>query len=142
METSENGIALIKKYEGLYLYAYQCPANIWTIGHGHTLNVLPGDKITQCEADRLLRFDILSYEKIVVRHVKVPLTQGQFDALVSFVFNLGEGNFRRSTLLYKLNSGDYKGAANEFCRWVNVCGNVALGLVRRRQAERKLFLKA
>lgn len=143
MRTSERGLNLIKKYEGLKLQAYICPAGIWTIGYGHTPS-RRGQVITVEEANRLLVEDAGKAEKAVLRCVKVKLTQGQFDALVSFTFNLGEGNLRSSTLLQKLNAGDYAGAASQFERWVyaKVSGkSVRLpGLIKRRDDERRLFL--
>lgn len=140
MKTGEKGLALIKHFEGLRLRAYQCSANVWTIGYGHTAGVRPGDAITPEQADAFLRQDVSDSEHSVSRFVRVPLTQCQFDALVSFVFNLGAGNFRTSTLLKKLNAGDYSGAADEFSRWINAGGKPLPGLARRREAERLLFL--
>lgn len=133
-------VSLIKEFEGLYLEAYLCPAKKWTIGYGHTKTVKPGMKITEAGADALLRHDLAWCEDAVNDNVKVPLTQNQYDALVSFIFNVGAGAFKRSTLLRKLNAGDYAGAANEFPRWNKGGGRVLRGLVRRREAERKLFL--
>ncbi|POT54650.1 lysozyme [Citrobacter amalonaticus] len=141
MKTDVNGLNIIKHFEGLRLQAYKCPANIWTIGYGHTASVLPNDVITREQAITLLRKDVEESERAVKHYVHVPLTQNQFDALVSFVFNLGGGNFSTSTLLKKLNAGDYNGAASEFGRWVNVGGKPQPGLVRRREAESELFLK-
>jgi lysozyme len=139
MVTSDAGIELIKKYEGCRLRAYCCPAGIPTIGYGHTGSVSVGQTITQDEAEKLLRVDLISREKAVERFVDVPLTQGQFDALVSFVYNVGEGAFARSTLLKKLNAGDYAGAALEFRAWTQGGGKVLPGLIARRQAETELF---
>jgi len=141
MKISENGLDLIKSFEGLRLRAYQCSANVWTIGYGHTHKVRQGDCITQEEAEKFLEKDVQHFERVVNRLVKVPLTQNQFDALVSFVFNLGEGNLSTSTLLKHLNSGAYLSAANELPRWVNVGGKKLPGLVRRRDAERTIFIK-
>ncbi|BEM36217.1 hypothetical protein SME06J_49090 (plasmid) [Serratia marcescens] len=93
MNISEIGLAFIKQFEGLPLSAYQCPANVWTIGYGHTAGVQPGNMITEQEADNCLRLDIAESVRAVNRLVKVTLTSNQFDALVSFVFNLGAGNF-------------------------------------------------
>ncbi|CAI1890856.1 lysozyme [Serratia ficaria] len=140
MNISERGLALIKHFEGLRLAAYRCPANVWTIGYGHTAGVQPGNVITEREADSFLRLDIAESVRAVNRLVKVPLTSNQFDALASFVFNFGCANFRTSTLLKKLNYGDYAGAADEFLRWVNVGGKRLAGLERRRMAENALFL--
>lgn len=142
MRTSERGLQLIKQHEGLRLTAYLDPVGIWTIGYGHT-PARAGQKITLDQANRLLIEDATTAEKAVLRNVKVKLTQGQFDALVSFVFNLGEGRLKSSTLLRKLNGGDYDGASAEFGRWVygKVSGlNVRLpGLIKRREDERSLF---
>ncbi|ENA1166650.1 lysozyme, partial [Salmonella enterica] len=117
----------------------------WTIGYGWTGKVdgkpvTPDTVIAQETADRLLKTGLVSYERDVSRLVKVKLTQGQFDALVSFVYNLGARAFSGSTLLRKLNAGDYDGAAGEFMRWVSPGTEVEAGLRRRRQAERDLFL--
>jgi len=139
MKTSEKGFELIKHFEGLRLHAYQCSAHVWTIGYGHTAGVQPGDNIIAEQADAFLRQDITESERNVGRYVTAPLTQGQFDALVSFVFNLGAGNLHSSTLLKKLNAGDYSGAAEEFPRWVNAGGKKLPGLVQRREAEKALF---
>ena len=139
-KTSEYGVTLIQHYEGLRLKAYFCPGNVWTIGYGHTKGVQEGDRITEAEADRLLRIDLDEYEEAVNNLVDVDLNQNQFDALVSFTFNLGAGNLKRSTLLKKLNAGDYHGAAEEFPRWNKSNGRVLPGLVKRRSAERLLFL--
>ncbi len=136
---SANGLDLIKGFEGLRLGAYQDSAGVWTIGYGHTGNVQPGDRITQAEADALLQQDTAWAQQAVRDQVKVPLTQGQFDALTSFTFNLGAGALSRSTLLQKLNAGDYAGAQAEFGKWVNAGGQVLQGLVRRRAAEAELF---
>lgn len=139
MELSEEGIALIKQFEGLRHEAYQCPAGIWTIGYGHTADVRPGDIITAEQADAFLLQDVAESEIAVNRQVTTVLTQNQFDALVSFVFNLGSNNFRASTLLKKLNTGDNIGAAAELMRWVYAGGKPSPGLIRRREAEKLLF---
>lgn len=139
MQISKAGLDLIKKFEGLYLKAYRCPAGVPTIGYGHTAGVAMGQTITQQQADDYLRRDVRQFERAVARLVTVPLTQGQFDALVSFAFNLGEGALAQSTLLRLLNAGDYAGAAAQFDRWNKAGGRVLPGLVRRRAAERALF---
>lgn len=139
MKTGEKGLELIKHFEGLRLRAYQCSAHVWTIGYGHTAGVRPGDEISTEQADDFLKQDIAESERSVGRYVTVPLKQCQFDALVSFTFNLGSGNLRTSTLLKKLNNGDYAGAAGEFLRWVNAGGKRLTGLVLRREAEKTLF---
>lgn len=139
MHTSQKGLDLIKSFEGLRLSAYKCPADVWTIGFGTTAGVKPGQTITKERAEELLREDVKRFEAQVLRLVKVPLTQGQHDALVSFVYNLGAGNLSNSTLLRLLNAGDYAGAAAQFDRWNKAGGKVLAGLVRRRAAERALF---
>jgi len=131
---------LIKEAEGLELKAYLCPANVWTIGYGHTGDdVWPGLVITLAEAEALLTKDLKRFEGYIDKYVKVPLTQNQFDALVSFVYNIGAQAFIESTLLKKLNAGDYEGAAAQFPRWNKAKGKVLAGLVKRREKELKLF---
>ncbi|MFP2694343.1 lysozyme [Enterobacter ludwigii] len=139
MNISEKGLALIKHFEGLQLEAYQCSASVWSIGYGHTRGVMPGDSITEDDAEDLLRQDTREAEQSVHRLVTVKLAQNQFDALVSFTFNLGSGALQRSTLLKRLNVGDYQAAAAEFPRWVYSGGERLSGLVRRRTAEKALF---
>ena len=145
MQTSEKGIALIKEFEGCKLTAYQDSVGVWTIGYGWTQPVdgkpiRAGMTIKQETAERLLKTGLVSYESDVSRLVKVGLTQGQFDALVSFTYNLGARSLSTSTLLRKLNAGDYAGASDEFLRWNKAGGKVLSGLTRRREAERALFL--
>lgn len=145
MQTSDKGIALIKEFEGCKLTAYQDSVGVWTIGYGWTQPVdgkpiRAGMTINQETAGRLLKTGLVSYESDVSRLVKVGLTQGQFDALVSFTYNLGARSLSTSTLLRKLNAGDYAGAADEFLRWNKAGGKVLNGLTRRREAERALFL--
>ncbi len=140
----ESGVNLdlIKEFEGCYLDAYLCPANVWTIGYGHTKTAKPGMTITQAEADRLLEQDVAWVKAAVIGAVQVPLTANQTSALYSFVFNVGAGAFRSSTLLRKLNAGDYVGAQMQFRRWNKAGGKVLRGLTRRRAAEAKLFGRA
>ncbi|MFJ3358455.1 lysozyme [Serratia liquefaciens] len=140
MVLSERGLSLIKHFEGKQLQAYLCVAGIWTIGYGHTDDVRPGDVIDDIQADSFLRKDVTVSQNIVRHFVSVPLSQDQFDAMVSFVFNIGRRNFELSTLLKKLNSGDSVGASDEFLRWVHAGGKKIPGLVLRRLAEKKLFL--
>jgi lysozyme len=140
MKISQSGIDLIKRFEGCKLKSYLCPAGVWTIGYGHTANVRKNQIITSEQASAMLMSDLLQFERAVNAMVAVPLKQGQFDALVSFAFNLGSGALAGSTLLRKLNSGDYKGAADEFLRWNKAGGKVLEGLSVRRRAERALFL--
>lgn len=143
MKTSSTGRALIRQFEGDKLTAYICPAGVLTIGVGHTgSDVKRGMTITQAQSDALLVADLAKFEKAVAAAVKVPLTQNQFDALVSFAFNVGVGALRDSTLLRLLNAGDYKGAAAQFGRWNKGGGSVLPGLVKRRADEAALFGKA
>lgn len=130
---------LIKHCEELRLEAYLCPAGVWTIGYGHTGDVSPGDKITQHQADILLEHDVDSCETSI-NDLDLTLSQGEFDALVSFAFNLGFRRLLRSTLLQRFMAGDKQGAADEFPRWVFSNGKRLRGLVSRREAERRMFL--
>ncbi|OQS37343.1 lysozyme [Chromobacterium haemolyticum] len=142
MNISANGIKLIQQFEGLRLKAYQDAVGVWTIGYGHTgPNVTPGLVITQAQADALLARDLSRFETGVTRLVQVPLNQNQFDALVSFSYNLGLGSLQNSTLLRLLNQRDYAGAAAQFPRWNKAGGKVLPGLTRRRAAEQALFLQ-
>ncbi|MBH2708082.1 lysozyme [Serratia marcescens] len=145
MNISKNGIELIKRFEGLELEAYQDSVGVWTIGYGWTQavdgkKIAPGMRIDQATADRLLKCGVVQYEQGVNQLVKVRITQRQFDALVSFAYNLGLRSLSTSTLLRKLNDGDKQGAADEFGRWVNAGGKRLDGLVTRRAAERRMFL--
>lgn len=140
MRTSQKGIDLIKKFEGCRLEAYKCPAGIWTIGYGHTKGVKDGMIITQEQAEEFLREDLRIFEQTVESCVKVPLSQNQFDALVSFCYNCGSGALRTSTLLRLLNEGKYSEAGEQFLRWNKAGGKVLVGLTRRREEERELFL--
>ena len=141
MKCSDDGIALIKEYEGLRLHAYQDAVGIWTVGYGHTgQDVTPAQAIDEPEADRLLREDVADAEKCISEHAHGPLTQGQFDALCSFVFNLGCKAFAGSTLLQLINAGDMDAAAPQFLRWNKAGGRVLSGLTRRREAERDRFV--
>lgn len=142
MKIGEAGLALIKEFEGCKLIAYQDSVGIWTIGYGSTRDVHKGMIIDATEAEiRLLR-DLEVAEKCVTNSVTVPITSNQADALISFTFNLGCGNLRKSTLLRRLNDGDDEGAANEFTKWDMAGGKVLPGLTRRRLAEQALFRRA
>lgn len=141
MRTSQNGINLIKHFEGCKLSAYKCPSGVWTIGYGHTKGIKQGMKISQKQADNYLKDDLKTFEHCINKYVKVTINQNQFDALVSFTFNCGGGALKSSTLLKKLNKKDYSGAANELLRWNKSNGKVLAGLTRRREAEKALFLK-
>jgi len=133
-------LEMLKQFEGLRLKAYQDSAGVWTIGYGHTKKAYPGMVITRAEAERLLRQDLVRFERAVRDRATVPLTQNQFDALVSFSFNVGVGAFSKSTLLKRLNQKDYAGAKQEFKRWVYAGGRRLQGLVNRREREAQLFL--
>jgi len=144
LKISDAGIELITHFEGCKLKAYPDPATggaPYTVGYGSTRNVHPGMVITLDEAKQRLREDLEDAEKAIERLVTAPLDQSQFDALVSLVFNIGEGNFSKSTLLKKLNAHDYLGASGEFVRWNKAAGKPMLGLTRRRAAERDHFLR-
>lgn len=140
MKISDKGLEVIKQHEGLCLKAYVCPAGVLTIGYGHTGDVLEGQEITEDEAERLLRNDVSWAEDCVNESVEVSLTQNQFDALVSFVYNIGCNAFRSSTLLRLLNSGNTEAAAQQFHRWNKGGGRVLAGLTKRRAHEAELFL--
>jgi lysozyme len=141
VKVSEAGIALIKSFESERLEAYVCPAGKWTIGFGHTgPDVRPGMRISSEKAHALLGKDIAKFERCVNAYLAVPVTQNQFDALVSFTFNVGCENLKKSTLLRKLNDGDDVGASEQFRRWDKSNGVPLAGLTRRRQAEMGLFL--
>ena len=139
MKASSKAIGLIKQFEGLRLKAYLCPGGVWTIGYGHTAGVKSGMVITEAQAEEFLRSDIAVFEK-AVNDQNLALTQNMFDALVSFTFNVGVGNFRRSTLLAKIKIDPWDNSIlDEFLRWVYSKGRVLPGLQRRRLAEMKLY---
>jgi lysozyme len=140
MKISQTGIDLIKRFEGLRLNAYRDAVGVWTIGYGHTATAKPGQRISAERAEELLRRDLETFERGVSRLLKVEPTQAQFDAMVSLAFNVGLGAFGRSTLLRLMNRGSYTAAADQFGRWVYAGGRKLRGLVRRRQAERELFV--
>lgn len=139
MRTSQTGINLIKSFESLRLEAYRCPAGIWTIGYGHTAGVRRGDRIDGQKAEQLLADDLRKFEDVVNRECP-SVNQNQFDALVSFTFNIGSGNFLKSTLLkcVKANSQNLN-IRYEFSRWNKSNGTVLAGLIRRRKAEADLY---
>lgn len=144
MQMSAKGRAALSNFEGCVLRAYQDSVGIWTIGVGHTAAAGPpvpraGMTISAAEADAILTGDLRRFEVGVERLARVPLTQGQFDALVSFAFNVGLGALENSTLLRKLNAGDYAAAALEFMRWDKAGGRRLAGLTRRRAAEAAMF---
>lgn len=144
MKTSANGIAHIKEFEGFRGKRYLCPANKPTIGYGHVIvdserATLWDADLTEEQATKLLMKDLVRFEDAVLAMVAVPLTQGQFDALVSFAYNLGEAKLRSSTLLKLLNAGDYDGARKQINRWVYSNGKKLEGLTRRRARETEMF---
>jgi len=139
MKISLEGLSLIKKFEGCRLEAYYCSGGVLTIGYGHTGGVKETDVITQEEADKLLKGDVLKFEEYVEDNVIVELDQSQFDALVAWTFNLGPGNLRESTMLKKLNDADYASVPSEMKRWNKAGGKTLDGLIRRRNAEALLF---
>ncbi|HFD1661216.1 TPA: glycoside hydrolase family protein [Enterococcus faecium] len=140
MKTSQRGFELIRSFEGLSLEAYQDQGGVWTIGYGHTQGVTPGMVITQLQANDLLSQDIAQHEVGVGRYVTVPLTQNQFDALSSFVFNLGVNILAGSDLLNYINTKQWQAAADEMKKYVHVGSAVSVGLVNRRNKEVQLFL--
>ena len=140
MSYSDAGLAKTKEFEGLRLTAYQDIGGVWTIGYGHTGKVTRGMTITEEEATELLRKDVQWAVDCVNRVTKdLLLNQNQFDALVDFTFNVGCGAFGKSTLVKKLNEGDFPGAAEQFTRWTKVQGREVAGLLRRRKADQELF---
>ncbi len=139
MKISNTGIDLIKHFEGCETEAYLCPAGVPTIGYGHIKGVQMGDVITEAQAHEMLVEELDEYESYINDLVTVSLNQNQFDAMVSWVYNLGGGNLRASTLLKVLNSGDYEGVPEQIMRWNKAGGKVLEGLTRRRQAEADLF---
>ena len=139
MNISQEGLSLIKKFEGCELKAYRCPANVLTIGYGITKNVTENMEISQEEADEMLNEEITEYEEYVNNMVKVPLEQNQFDSLCAWVYNLGPTNLEKSTLLKLLNAGDYHLIPSQIRRWNKAGGETLKGLIRRREAESLLF---
>jgi len=137
---SQDGLRLLKAFEGLSLKAYQDSVGVWTIGYGTTSGVRPGMVISEAQAEDLLKRDLNRFERAVNDLVTVPLTDNQFSALVTFAYNVGEGALADSTLLRLLNQGDYQGAADQLLRWDKAGGQALAGLTRRRRAERALFL--
>ena len=139
MKTSPKGIALIKEFEGLRLKAYKCPGGVWTIGYGHTAGVKPGMLISKAQAEEYLKADLIAFERYL-NGLGLALNQNQFDALVSFIYNVGTGNFSNSTLLRKVRANPQENSImDEFLRWVYSKGRVLPGLQRRRLAEMKLY---
>jgi lysozyme len=147
MKTSQNGIDLIKSFEGFEEAPYKCSAGVWTIGYGTTIypngiKVAETDpEITRGQAEGFLKAALDKFERSVLKLVVVELSQNQFDAVVSFTYNLGAGALSTSTLLKLLNKGWYSQAAEEFPKWNKAGGKVSAGLIKRRDAEKALFLK-
>ncbi|ASG87596.1 lysozyme [Salmonella enterica] len=140
MKTSNSGRAFIRAREGVKLAAYQDGGGVWTIGYGHTRGVKQGQVISHEQADEFLVDDLRQVDSCINERVTVTLNQNQFDALASFVFNVGRQAFSDSTLLKKLNEGNYRAAADQFTRWVYDNDQFVQGLYNRRIAERDLFL--
>jgi lysozyme len=145
-EVNKEGLELIKEFEGFRTNAYLCPANVWTIGYGNTfydngIKVKKGDRITEAEAERLLKITVESFADQVNKLISVPVTSNQFSALVSLAYNIGVGAFARSTLLKLLNQKLYDQSADQFMVWSRAGGRTLEGLRRRRSRERQLFLK-
>lgn len=144
MKTSHAGLELIKEFEGLRLKSYKCPALVWTVGFGHTSAagapiVTPDLVITKDEAEDILKRDLVQYEDGVRGLVQIGITQGQFDALVDFTYNVGVGAFAKSTLLKRINAGRFDEVPAEFMKWTKGGGKELPGLIRRRRAEVKLW---
>jgi GH24 family phage-related lysozyme (muramidase) len=140
VKTSIAGVNLIKEFEGIRLNAYQDSVGVWTIGIGTTLGVKKGQVITESQAIEFLERDLAKFEKAINEAVKVEISQPMFDALACWTYNVGPGAMAKSTLIKKLNAGDFQGAADAFLSWDKAGGRVLAGLHRRREAERKLFM--
>ena len=139
LKTSQEGISLIKSFEGCELTAYRCSANVPTIGFGHTAGVSDGDTCTQEEAETMLAEDLVEFEDYVKNYVEFELQQNEFDALVAWTYNLGPKNLSESTLLKELNAGNLEEVPRQMKRWNRAGGEVLDGLIRRREAESRLF---
>jgi len=139
VKISQDGLKLIKKFEGCELKSYQDSVGVWTIGYGHTKGVEEGQEITQDEAEEMLASELDEYEGYINDMVECDLEQHQFDALVAWVYNLGPTNLRSSTMLKRLNSNDLDDVPNQIKRWDKAGGKVLAGLVRRREAEALMF---
>ncbi|EDL52612.1 putative lysozyme protein R of prophage CP-933K [Vibrio mediterranei AK1] len=147
LSVSENGLRHIANEEGCRLKPYQCSADVWTAGLGHTQSINQDTKLTEQQVAELFVKDIAVAERVVNKHITQTPTQGEYDMMVSFVFNLGAGNFTRSTLLKKFNQGDHQGACNEYPRWVFVnskdcrlAESNCAGIPKRRSKERDVCL--
>jgi lysozyme len=138
---ADEALALIKRWEGLKLHSYKCEAGVWTVGYGHTATAQPDMVINEAQANLLLKKDLAQFEAAVERLVKVPLSDGQFGALVSWCFNVGESAASRSSLIRKLNKGDYDSVPGELARWNKVGNRILPGLSNRRAAEAGLWAR-
>ena len=145
MQCNSRGIAIIKHYEGFYSTPYKCPAGLWTFGYGN-IRDKEGQRVTadtapisDLEGEMLLMEELDTVEGQIKRLAVIPLTENQFSAICSLVWNIGSGRFKASTLRAKLNRGDYEGASAEFPKWRRGGGRILPGLVRRRKSERELF---
>jgi lysozyme len=139
VKTSEKGLSIIKSFEGLRLVAYRDGGGVWSIGYGHTDDVSEGDTCTEQEALDFLKDDVNEAEICIATCVEATLTQAQFDALASLIYNIGCEAFKNSTMLRLINAGSMAGAEQQFWRWNKEGHNVIAGLTRRREAEAKLF---
>ncbi len=139
LKTSQEGRSLIKSFEGCELTAYRCSADVPTIGYGHTAGVSDGDTCTQEEAETMLAEDLVEFEDYVKNYVESELQQNEFDALVAWTYNLGPANLKESTMLKELNSGNFEEVPRQMKRWNRAGGEVLDGLIRRREAESRLF---
>ena len=138
----DSAIEIVTRFEGCELKSYQCPAGVWTIGYGCTGgNIVPGLVITEEVAEEWLHRDLTEVMGRVLKLIQIPLSDNELAAILSFVYNVGIGNFQSSTMYRKLLSHDYAGAADEFPRWTRAAGKVLPGLIKRRAAEKELFLK-
>ena len=139
MQISKTGIELLKHFEGCELKAYQDSVGVWTIGYGHTKGIYEGLEITQSEAEKMLQDELPEYEGYITDKVVPMLQQHEYDALVCWVYNLGPTNLSSSTLLKRLNAGEFKDVPFQMKRWDKAGGQPLLGLTRRRNAEALLF---
>ena len=139
MQLSKTGIELLKHFEGCELKAYQDSVGVWTIGYGHTKGIYEGLEITQSEAEKMLIDELPEYEGYITDKIVPRLQQHEFDALVCWVYNLGPTNLSSSTMLKKLNAGEFKEVPFQMKRWDKAGGQPLLGLTRRRNAEALLF---
>lgn len=141
MENNQLAIDIIKKFEGFRSTPYLCPAGKYTIGYGFTDDVEPNSYMTEIEAEKKLNIILNTLRSLILDLIKIEINNNQLNALLSFVFNLGIGTFKKSSVLTKINKKDFKGAARTMLLYNRANGEVLLGLSRRRNAEKELFLK-